>query len=277
MVDDIAEPGMNSGSPSIREFDPGFQIQFDPQSFRFTYGADVFGPATPELRHLNDIRASLKDPKCDGPDPLYAIAMDVGRNVDAVELRSRMLLYGVVAYAKGRVGVEPVRSQGHVHAVAPHCGWSTPELVEIWEGKAIIYLQQKVADDAGLCVAIEAKPGDVVVIPPAWAHCIINADTEREMVFGAFCDREYGFEYAEIRRRGGLAWFAEYGDGNRLEWNPNPAYTDSTLEFRSARRYPEFHLDEKRPIYEQFTSDPGRFQWISAPGMFSELWQSFQP
>ena len=23
---------------------------------------------------------------------------------------------------------EPVRSQGHIHSIAPHCGWSTPEL-----------------------------------------------------------------------------------------------------------------------------------------------------
>jgi glucose-6-phosphate isomerase, archaeal len=26
-------------------------------------------------------------------------------------------------------------------------------------------------------------------------------------VFGAWCDREYGFEYAEIRRHKGIAWY----------------------------------------------------------------------
>ncbi len=268
---------MSGDSPSTPKFDPGFQIRFDSPSFGFGYGADVFGPSSAELRHLDDIRTSLKDPQCSGPDPLYAIAMDVGRKTDAPELRRRMLLYGVVAYAKGRMGVEPVRSQGHVHAIAPHCGWSTPELVEIWEGKAIVYLQQKVADDAGLCVAIEADPGDVVVIPPAWAHCIINADDKREMVFGAFCDRQYAFEYGDIRRRGGLAWFAEYGVGDQLEWNPNTAYTDSALEFRSARRYPEFHLDPTQPIYAQFERDPQRFQWISEPAICAGLWETFQP
>lgn len=268
---------MSSESPLIRKFDPGIQIHFDPQAFCFSYGEGVFGPASPEQRHLDDIRASLKDPQCDGPDPLYVIAMDVGREADAAVLKQRMLLYGVVAYAKGRMGMEPVRSQGHVHAVAPHCGWSTPELVEMWEGKAVIYLQQKVADDAGRCMVIEARSGEVVVIPPGWAHSIINADPEREMVFGAFCDREYAFIYDDIRKRGGLAWFAEYGVGDRLEWNPNPAYTDSALEFRTARTYPEFHLDPARPIYEQFTNDPERFQWISEPSLCADLWKSFHP
>jgi glucose-6-phosphate isomerase len=46
-------------------------------------------------------------------------------------------------YAAGRPGQEPVRSQRHAHAVASHCGWSTPELFEIIEEKAIVYAQKK--------------------------------------------------------------------------------------------------------------------------------------
>jgi glucose-6-phosphate isomerase len=277
LAGDVADPSMSSYLSNMRKFDPGLDIHFDSQAFDFSFSSDEFGPAAAELRRLEDIRASLKDPQCNGPDPVYAIAMDVGRIADKAELERRKLLYGVVAYAKGKLGTEPVRSQGHIHAVAPHCGWSTPELVEIWEGKAIVYLQERVGEDAGRCMAIEAAPGELVVIPPAWAHCIMNADPEEEMVFGAFCDREYAFEYEEIRRRGGLAWFAQYRSGTQLEWNPNPAYTDSALEFRSARSYPELDLNPARPIYEQFTSDPNRFQWISEPAMHAEMWKHFEP
>jgi len=268
---------MNSDVSSTRKFDPGLGIHFDPQGFQFTYDADVFGPPNAELRRLDAIRASLQDPQCSGPDPVYAIAMGVGRSEHEAELKRRILLYGVVAYAKGRLGNGPVRSQGHIHAVAPHCGWSTPELVEIWEGKAIVYLQKVVADDPEYCVAIEAGPGDLVVIPPSWAHCIINADQEREMVFGAFCDREYAFVYDEVRRRAGLAWFAKYGSDNKIEWIPNPAYSTSTLTVRSARKYPEFRLDGERAIYEQFAIDPDRLQWVSEPAIYEKLWENFQP
>jgi glucose-6-phosphate isomerase, archaeal len=268
---------MSSDVPSTQKFDPGLGIHFDPQGFRFTYDAGVFGPPKVELRRLDAIRASLHDPQCSGPDPVYAIAMGVGRDEHAVELKRRMLLYGVVAYAKGRLGNGPVRSQGHIHAIAPHCGWSTPELVEIWEGNAIVYLQKVVADDPEYCVALEAGPGDLVVIPPSWAHCIINADPESEMVFGAFCDREYAFVYDDVRRRGGLAWFAQFGSENKIEWIPNPSYRRSALTIRSARSYPEFRLDRDRPIYEQFAKDPKRLQWVSEPAIYADLWENFQP
>lgn len=69
----------------------------------FSYGADVTGPM-PEIRRLDQIRASLRDPHCAGPDEVYAIAMDVARMQDRDELKKRMLLFGVVTYAAGRLG-----------------------------------------------------------------------------------------------------------------------------------------------------------------------------
>lgn len=97
----------------------------------FSYGEDVTGPM-PEIRRLDQIRASLREPQCEGPEEVYAIAMDVARMQDREELKKRMLLFGVVTYAAGRLGEEPIRSQGHVHRVSQHSGWSPPELYEIW-------------------------------------------------------------------------------------------------------------------------------------------------
>ena len=59
-------------------FDPGFDITpvRDPMGFR--YGAGVFGPEV-ENRRLDDIRKSLMNPSCDGPETVYSIAMDVGK------------------------------------------------------------------------------------------------------------------------------------------------------------------------------------------------------
>lgn len=69
----------------------------------FSYGDEVTGPM-PEIRQLDDIRASLRDPHCEGPQEVYAIAMDVARMQDREELKKRMLLFGVVTYAAGRLG-----------------------------------------------------------------------------------------------------------------------------------------------------------------------------
>jgi len=257
-------------------FKTGLNLRWNEVTRAFDYGDGEFGPA-PEHRRLDAIRASLRDPDCDGPDPVYSIVMDVGRQEHLDELRKRMLLFGVVEYAAGHLGQEPVRSQGHVHAISPHSGWPAPELFEIWEGRAIVYAQQYAEDTPGVCVAVEARAGDHVVVPPGWAHCVINADPDSNMVFAACCDRQYGFVYDKVRSHGGRAWFPILDEQNQISWQPNSRYQSSTLTQHAAREYPELALISKMPIYQQFSRDPGSLQWVSDPSRFAALWSSFVP
>ncbi|HEX4008024.1 MAG TPA: glucose-6-phosphate isomerase family protein [Acidobacteriaceae bacterium] len=268
-------PEWGGESRAALQFDPGLAIRLRADSLAFEYGESVFGPA-PELRRLNDIRRSLLDPDCAGPDPVYGIVMDVGERADAAELQRRSLLFGAVVYAGGRLGEEPVRSQGHVHAIAPHCGWSTPELFEIWEGRAIVYAQEFAADRPGRCIAVEAGPGEHVVVPPGWAHCVINANETERMVFGALCERQYGFVYDGVRAHGGLAWFPLIRGGG-IAWQANPRYEASTLQVRRARAYPELGIQPRVPIYRQFQNDPDRLQWVSDPARAAQIWKTMEP
>ncbi len=144
------------GANMNETFDPGFDIRATSEPLGFIYGPGTFGP-TPGVRSLDAIRPSLRQPDCDGPDPVYAIAMDVGRASDRPDWNTRKMLYGAVSYAAGRLGDEPVRSQGHVHRISSHSGWSPPEVYEIWTGKAFIYMQERVADNPGRCFAIRGR------------------------------------------------------------------------------------------------------------------------
>lgn len=257
-------------------FNPEIDVRLDPHDLSFHYGDGVFGP-TPEMRRLDAIRASLRDPGCSGLDPVYSIAIDVGREKDRADLNRRMLLFGVVAYAAGRLGSEPVRSQGHVHAIAPHCGWSTPELFEIWEGRAIFYTQESATNDLGRCVAVSAGPGEQVVVPPSWAHCVINAEPTHGMAFGAWCDRQYGFIYDGVRAHGGLAWFPLLTETGEIGCEKNSHYLSSTLRVSAARGYPELGLRSELPIYRQYRENPEAVQWVSEPGRPEETWKQFEP
>jgi len=220
-------------------FDPGFDIRPTSEPLGFEYGETCFGPR-PELRPLDAIRPSLRDPQADGPDPVYAIAMDVGKQAHQQELQQRMLLFGCVTYAKGRVGDEVVRSQGHVHKISSHSGWAAPEIYEIWAGRAFIYMQEFAADYPGRCFALEADPGDIVVIPPGWAHTSMSADPGQHLTFGALCDREYGFQYEEIRRRHGLAWYALIDSHGQICLEANLNYQKISLVVRKSRDYRAF-------------------------------------
>jgi glucose-6-phosphate isomerase, archaeal len=134
------------------KFNPGIGVVPVRQPLGFRYEPEAFGPQ-PEKRSLDSIRQSLRDPACTGPDPAYAIVMDIGRGEIRSELEKRMLLFGAVIYASGKLGDEPVRSQGHAHHVSSHSGWSPPEVYEIWDGAAYVYMQEHAADDPGRCYA----------------------------------------------------------------------------------------------------------------------------
>jgi glucose-6-phosphate isomerase len=255
-------------------FNPGLDLQLAEQSLSFSYGAGTFGPV-PEMRSLDAIRPSLLDPGCSGPDPVYGICMDIGKQADRDDLISRYLLFGVVAYASGTLGREPVRSQGHVHAISPHSGWSAPELFEIWQGRAIIYAQESAGSDPGRCFAIEAGPGDHVVIPPGWAHCVINADPCERMVFGALCDRQYGFVYDGVRAHRGLAWFPLVEAGT-IAWQKNPSYLPCHLVVRGPRRYDELNVRNDMALYAQFETNPDALQWVSEPQRVAAAWKNFE-
>lgn len=255
---------------------PGFDIRPATGPPGWSYGPGTFGPPA-ELRLLDAIRPSLRDPRCAGPEVVYAIVMDVGREQHRADLVQRHLLFGAVAYAAGRLGDEPVRSQGHIHAASPRNGWSTPELYEIWQGRACILMQETANDDPGHCFAITAGPGEVVLVPPGWAHATISADPREPLVFGAWCDRAYGFVYDGVRAHGGLAHFPILTQAGDISWTANPLYHPRPLVCRAPRIYHEFGLEPGVPIYRQYEQDPGRFDWVPDPQLKSGHWKHFEP
>ncbi|PTX64415.1 glucose-6-phosphate isomerase [Melghirimyces profundicolus] len=259
-----------------RVFDPGIDVKVNPSTMNFEYGSGLFGPK-PEHRHLDAIRKSLRNPGCSGPEIVYSIAMDVGKEEHRQELENRMLLFGIVTYAAGKLGSEPIRSQGHIHRISSHSGWSPPEIYEIWDGEAVIYMQETAKDDPGRCFAVYAEPGDVVIVPPGWAHATISANPELPLTFGAWCDREYGFEYDEIRARQGLAWYPLLDKEGRIVWEHNDHYKPTELVKKRPADYARFGIDKETPIYRQFEQNPDQFQFVSKPHLKEQEWRSFTP
>ena len=257
-------------------FYPGFEIHPTVDPMGFEYGPGVFGPKV-EYRTLDSIRKSLCNPECSGPDPVYSIAMDIGKAEHLPILLQHHLLYGAVTYAAGRLGDEPVRSQGHIHKVSPYSGWSTPEVYEIWSGKAIIYMQESANDQPGRCFAVEASPGDVVIVPPSWAHATISADQTQPLTFGAWCDREYGFEYDQVRLHKGLSWFPVILENGQTGWEKNPCYQECELIIKNPEKYTALRIESGKSIYTQFEEDPERFSFVPKPQSVAEIWNAFIP
>ncbi|SFZ93551.1 glucose-6-phosphate isomerase [Flaviramulus basaltis] len=261
----------------MEKFKSGLNIISQTSPLGFKYGEDCFGPEI-ENRKLKDIRKSLMDINCDGPDIVYSIAMDVGKKEHYQKLKEQHLLFGIVTYAKGKLGKEPIRSQGHIHKKSTYGqGWSTPEVYQIWSGKAVIYMQEYADDNPGKCYAVFAEVGDIIIVPPEWAHATISADVETPLTFGAWCDLEYGFEYDKIRAHNGLAWFPLILDTGELTWVGNDNYEKSTLIIKSPNNYDEFGIEEKKSIYKQYEENNDLFLFVPKPYLKKEIWRNFIP
>ncbi|ROR22160.1 glucose-6-phosphate isomerase [Mobilisporobacter senegalensis] len=256
------------------EFNPGFDIEAKESPLNFQYGDQVFG-AKPELRTIDAVRKSLKNPFAKGPKVLYCISMDVGEKKDLPLMKKRNLLFGAVTYAAGVVGDEPVRSQGHIHAISSSCNDSTCEVYEIWDGEAYIYMQESGKDDAGECYGVHAKAGDVVIVPPGWVHATVNGNIHKNMTFGAWCVRDYGFDYEDVRAHNGIAFFPIVKD-DEIVWEFNKKYSSGNITIKEAREYPEFEIEKGKPIYTQFQENPDKFLFVSKPAIAKEIWESMK-
>lgn len=254
---------------------PGFNIDLKETSLEFEYGIDVFGPDC-EKRKLEDIRKTLLEKNSNGPEVVYSIAMDVGKVLHQLEIEKRNLLYGIVIFSKGKIGDEPVRSQGHIHSISKSCMSSTPEVYEILNGNAIIYMQEYCESNPGRCYAVYAKEKEVVIVPPNWAHFTVNANPNKNLVFGAWCVRDYGFDYDEVRKYSGLAFYPIYDENDNIKWIKNKNYDKGEIIEKKPRNYEEFNIDRER-IYLQFENDFDKFMFVSNPNIKLNEWINFIP
>jgi glucose-6-phosphate isomerase len=97
------------------------------------------------------------------------------------------------------------------------------------------------------------------------------------MSFGAWCDRQYGFEYTGVRTHHGLAWFPLLTGSGAIDWRSNPRYSASKLEQHAPRAYPELGLDSKRSLYGQFVADPDSVMFVADPKRAAAVWPTFAP
>ncbi len=255
----------------------GLTISINNQALSIEYGNGVFGP-TIEWRKFNDIKHIYLDSRSKGPEISYGIAMDIGKGNHKELLIQKNILFGAMVFASGQIGNEPIKSQGHIHKTSIHSGWSPPEIYEIWQGSAIIYMQEFIADYPGRCYAISAEKGAFVVVPPGWAHCSISADPTSSLAFGACCDRNYGFIYEPIKEKNGFAWIPYFDENNKIAWKENPIYTQSIL----IRKLPEDYstslgFTHNKPLYTLFEDNPSIFEFVSNPSLKESIWNSFIP
>jgi len=100
--------------------------------------------------------------------------------------------FGVTTVYPGKVGKEYHLTRGHYHA-KEHAA----ELYMGLTGEGIMMMQTKDGEVAHLPI----RPGDVVYVPPFWAHRTVNVGKEKLSFFYAY-PSDAGHDYEVIRQKG---------------------------------------------------------------------------
>ena len=96
------------------------------------------------------------------------------------------------------------------------------------------------------------------------------------MIFGAWCVRDYGFDYDDVRAHNGVAYFPKVKD-DHVVFVKNNAYQSEDIIIKEARSYPEFHLKQGIPIYTQYEHNRDLFTFVTQPQTAAAIWENFEP
>ena len=110
----------------------------------------------------------------------------------------------------GKVGREYYFTKGHFHAKEP-----TSEVYVGLKGKGMLLLQTR----EGRVAHLPLEAGNVVYVPPRWAHRTINTG-KGKMVFLAVYPSDAGHDYESIKRSGFAKLVVERGGKPTLISSP---------------------------------------------------------
>ena len=242
-------------------------LELDVKGNRLILGGDLVSQH-PKARTLEEMKDVLYEPSAEGPSELYFMYRDLHLKEHESVFRENSLRFDATLILSGLVGREFVKTAGHYHPTIPGLGISYPEIYEVIYGGAV-YLLQKIwtlADPRRVTdvVAIEAVPGDKVIIPPNYGHITINPYKTPLVMTNVTAD---GFNsiYDPYRGlRGGAAYLVS--DKRHATWISNPHYLNPPdVRQIKARELREFGLSRTRPLYRTLVDDPGAFEFLKNP------------
>ncbi len=244
----------------------GWQLEIDP-SVRHE---------KPAVRLISDLKPVMKNPNANTPNWLYWMYRNVRLPEHENLIAERGLRYDLTVFNPGvlcvdgqpKDGDEWNKAAGHYHPYALS-GVTFPEVYEVVYGRGLFLLQFvedvfAVPPTVTRFVIVEAKAGDLLVIPPNCAHIAVIPSTE-PMVTCNWVARAFDSQYTPIRLMKGAAYYI-VKDGDGYAWEPNPAYPQApTPEVIPASELDRRGLPHGVPAYQAFLQDPDAFSFLVRP------------
>jgi len=269
---------MQDKQPSIPPGDlravAGLPVIADNDALVPRFGAGVIA-TEPEVHLTGELNAVLLDPAAAGDDTrtLYSVCRDVAPEESVEAIRRARLVYVVLMLRPGRIGEEWTRTRGHINPLAPGTALPYPEVHEVWQGHALLYLQTAASDAPEDVVTVEMLPGQKAIVPPGWASLLVNIG-EIPLVCATWRARGSEPGYAALEALRGMAHYVLAGpEPGKWTFEPNTRYRTAPVPRRvPCPEMPEAGLRPGEPMLTTFRSNPEFFHYMKRPQDSDRLW-----
>jgi glucose-6-phosphate isomerase len=225
----------------------------------------------PDIRWLYDMRDVLYDQKWAASAEnmeLYYMYRDLYLSrADNEHMVEQGIRYDITIIPPLMLGREYVKTAGHYHPLIPGGSISYPEIYEVLEGEALYLLQKRDLSDV---VAVKAKAGDKVLIPPDYGHITINGSNKR-LKMANFVSRHFSSIYDPIKEMAGGAYYYTL-DG----YAKNERYLDipplRMIDPPESKALGRIGLSRSKEMYP-LLREPEKLAYLNNPDNYPEVFE----
>lgn len=257
----------------------GIDVMLLPDEPALVFGEGVITPAA-ERRSARDLVSVLRDPDVASEvDILYAAYRGITPRETAGLIAARGLVYVALVLRAGTVGRELTRTRGHLNNTAHSTPVAYPEIHEIWNGRALLYLQKRAAPNPEDICVMPLAPGETAVVAPGWASLLVNIGVE-PLAVGTWRTSDCIPQHADLEALGGMAHYVvadRTDDGYTFE--PNRRYSNSVPTPRKVMPRPltDFGLGRGQPMLTTFRRNPDFLRFLLRPQDYADVWADPYP
>jgi len=176
-------------------------------------------------------------------------------------LRKEEMRYDITFIPYREVAGECAKTYGHCHPIAEE-KLTYPEIYQVLSGRAFFILQKELGSAANIVTMVDAKKGDVILIPPNHCHVSINPGPEDLLLSNIVADN-FKSVYSYFKENRGAAYY--YADNGELIQNSN--YIVEKNERITAADLNRKYEFECRDLLTEFYSNPDKFEFLKKPSL----------
>lgn len=171
--------------------------------------------------------------------------------------------YDITLIPQWGLETEYAKTYGHCHPIAEE-KLSYPEIYQVLDGKANFILQKEMPDGGVFVSIVEAKKGDVVLMPPNFCHVSINPAKE-PLVLANLVSVSFNSDYSLFKTNHGAAYYLTKEKG----FVQNSNYIIYENERISSAELNKRYGIEFSDLLKEFDENPQKFEFLKKPGLLN--------